>query len=669
MSEAGSQPTVVVGKDLRGALPAGSRLRGYEILAVLGHGGFGVTYRARDTTLGRDVAIKEYLPTAVAIREDGTTVLPRSTALADEFRWGRDRFLQEARTLARLDGAPAIVRVFDFLEANGTAYMVMALLEGELLEQRLRRDGCLSQPAIEGLLYPLLDGLAAVHATGFLHRDIKPDNIMLDAKSAPTLIDFGASRAPLAGGTGAMTAIFTPGYAAAEQFTSAKQGPWTDIYGLGATLYHAIVGRPPPSAFDRMVSDTYEPLARLRPAGFAPAFLAAIDAGLKLRAADRPQSIAEWRALLEQPAASGGPAAEMTAVPKRGPGLWLGLAAVVILALAGGGYYVARLQPSAPAAAVGGAETVAQDKSGQTAPANQRQQELAELAKLREEAAARDRADQEAALRRRFEEEARRKIEAEAAEKKRLEEEARQRADAEAAVRRKADAEAAARQKADAETAAKQKADAEAAARRKAAEDERKPGEAAEAALQLGKVDRQHIQVALVALGFGLSTLDGTLNSGAREKIANWQKARNQPVTGFLTGPQNQALLQEAAAAIAKFDDEQKKIEDEKKKAAAGATSVNPDIVPLENNRVIVLYLDRGKCEASQAYIVRVFANKLDLQFRRGWQTFEANNAGDFARSFTGPVSGSKLTVKGNLKSRLVSVENAVNGCLWKGSF
>ena len=242
----------------------------------------GVTYRARDTTLGRDVAIKEYLPTALAVREDGTTVLPRSTALADEFRWGRDRFLQEARTLAKLDGAPAIVRVFDFLEANGTAYMVMALLDGEPLEQRLRREGCLFQPAIERLLDSLLDGLEAVHAAGFLHRDIKPDNIMLDARSAPTLIDFGASRAPMAGGTAAMTAIFTPGYAAAEQFTSARQGPWTDIYGLCATLYHAIVGRhhaivgrPPPSAFDRMVNDAYEPLAKLRPAGFSPAFMPA----------------------------------------------------------------------------------------------------------------------------------------------------------------------------------------------------------------------------------------------------------------------------------------------------------------------------------------------------------------------------------------------------------
>ena len=303
MSEAGSQPTVAVGKDLRGALPAGARLRGYEILAVLGHGGFGVTYRARDTTLGRDVAIKEYLPTSVAVREDGTTVLPRSTALAEEFHWGRDRFLEEARILAKLGGARAIVRVFDFLEANGTAYMVMALLDGESLEQRLKRGGPLSQAAVESILHPLLDGLEAVHATGFLHRDIKPANIMLDARGAPTLIDFGASRAPMAGSTTAMTAIFTPGYAAAEQFTSAKQGPWTDIYGLCATLYHTIVGRPPPSAFDRMENDTYEPLAKLWPAGFSPAFLAAIDAGLKLRAADRLQSIAEWRTMLRRPSA------------------------------------------------------------------------------------------------------------------------------------------------------------------------------------------------------------------------------------------------------------------------------------------------------------------------------------------------------------------------------
>jgi len=630
VSETGSEPTVAVGKDLRGALPAGARLRGYEILAVLGHGGFGVTYRARDTTLGRDVAIKEYLPTAVAIREDGTTVLPRSTALADEFRWGRDRFLQEARTLAKLDGAPAIVRVFDFLEANGTAYMVMALLDGEPLEQRLRRDGCLSQPAIEGLLYPLLDGLAAVHAAGFLHRDIKPDNIMLDAKSAPTLIDFGASRAPMAGGTTAMTAIFTPGYAAAEQFTSAKQGPWTDIYGLCATLYHAIVGRPPPSAFDRMVNDAYEPLAKLRPAGFSPAFLAAIDAGLKLRATDRPQSIAQWRPMLGHPSTFGMSAAAAMPVPKRRLGSWMGLAAAAMLVLAAGGYYFVTSQPSAPG--VVGVSTVSVEKVAQ---------EQAELARLRAESATREKADQEAAAKRQVEEEVRRKIEAEAAEKKRLEEEA------------------------------KQKADAEAAAKRKAEEDERKALEADEAALQLGKGDRQHIQVALVALGYGVSLMNGTLDRDARDKIAAWQKARNEPATGFLTGSQYQALLQEAALAISKFDDEQKKFEEERKKAATGNVSVNPDIVPLEDNSRVVLYLARGQnCQATAEYVGRVFANRLDLQFRGGWQTFAADKAGNFARSFPSPWTGMyTLLVKGNVKTRLVSVENVSSHCLWKGSF
>jgi serine/threonine protein kinase len=640
VSETGSEPTVAVGKDLRGALPAGARLRGYEILAVLGHGGFGVTYQARDTTLGRDVAIKEYLPTAVAIREDGTTVLPRSTALADEFRWGRDRFLQEARTLAKLDGAPAIVRVFDFLEANGTAYMVMALLDGEPLEQRLRRDGCLSQPAIEGLLYPLLDGLEAVHAAGFLHRDIKPDNIMLDAKSAPTLIDFGASRAPMAGGTAAMTAIFTPGYAAAEQFTAAKQGPWTDIYGLCATLYHAIVGRPPPSAFDRMVNDTYELLAKLRPAGFSPALLAAIDAGLKLRAADRPQSIAEWRTMLGQSSTPDSPAAVVPPEPKRSLALWLGLAAVAVLVLVGGGYYFATSQPSAPMVAVAPAVGVAQEKAVQTVPDDQRQQEQAELARLRAEAAAREKAEQELAAKRQVEEEIRRKIEAETAVRKRLEEET------------------------------KQKADAEVATKRKAEEDERKALEAAEAALQLGKVDRQHVQVALVALGFGISTLGGTFDSGLRELIAAWQKARNQPATGFLTGPQYQALLQEAMPALSKFDDEQKRIEEEKKRTATGKAPLNPDIVPLEDNKRITLYLARGqKCGATVSYVARVFASKLDLQFRGGWQTFDADKVGDFAKSFLLAMSNHTLLVKGNLKTRLVSVENVGLHCLWKGSF
>src|SRR5215218_9166114 len=180
-----------------------------------------ITYRARDTTLGRDVAIKEYLPTLLALREGDTMVMPLSTALAEEFVWGRDRFLEEARTLATLGRAPAVARIYDFLEANGTAYIVMELAMGETLEHRIAQDGPLAPPAIERLLSPLLDGLEQVHDVGFLHRDIKPANIILDASGNPTLIDFGAARAALAGRTTAMTTIFTPGYAAGEQFTSA----------------------------------------------------------------------------------------------------------------------------------------------------------------------------------------------------------------------------------------------------------------------------------------------------------------------------------------------------------------------------------------------------------------------------------------------------------------
>ena len=122
--------------EMRGTLPAGTRLRNYELLSVLGHGGFGITYYAKDTTLGREVAVKEYLPTTLALRENGSTVVPRSTQFAEDFIWGRERFLEEARILATLEGAPAVVRVYDFLEANGTAYMIMGLARGDTLEQR-----------------------------------------------------------------------------------------------------------------------------------------------------------------------------------------------------------------------------------------------------------------------------------------------------------------------------------------------------------------------------------------------------------------------------------------------------------------------------------------------------------------------------------------------------
>lgn len=284
-------------------LPAGTQLHGYEILSVLGQGGFGITYRARHATLGREVAIKEYLPHDLALRRGPVSVMPRSTSMAEDFKWIRDRFLEEARTLVRLEDVPGIVRVLDLFEANGTAYSVMALVRGETLERRLEKKGPLSPATVDHMLWPLLDGLEQVHAVGFVHRDIKPANIILDAADRPTLIDFGAARMAMANRS-TMTAMYTPSFAAPEQFASAKQGPWTDIYGLAATLYASIAGEKPPSAMDRSLDDAYEPLARRALAGFPPALLAGIDAGMKLRPAERPQSIAAWRTILQQRPAS-----------------------------------------------------------------------------------------------------------------------------------------------------------------------------------------------------------------------------------------------------------------------------------------------------------------------------------------------------------------------------
>src|SRR3954468_8513346 len=267
MSDQGTERGDAAPIELRGVLPAGTSLRGYELKSILGQGAFGITYRARDLNLDREVAIKEYLPTSLALREGRTTVLPRSPDHAEQFAWGRERFLEEARTLARLDRTPAIVRVHDFLEDNGTAYMVMALIEGETLAKRLAREQRLTAEAIERILFPLLDGLEEVHGIGFLHRDIKPANIMGDARGRAILIDFGAARHAMARRATTMTTIFTPGYAAAEQYTSAELGPWTDIYGISATLYHAITGKIPPSAIERIMKDTYQPLSELKPEG------------------------------------------------------------------------------------------------------------------------------------------------------------------------------------------------------------------------------------------------------------------------------------------------------------------------------------------------------------------------------------------------------------------
>ena len=609
--------------ELRGTLPAGTRLRNYELISVLGHGGFGITYYARDTTLGREVAVKEYLPTSLALRENGTTVVPRSTQLAEDFIWGRERFLEEARILATLEGVPSIVRVYDFLEANGTAYMVMGLARGETLDQRLKRDKQLPPAVVERMIERLLGGLEEVHKAGFLHRDVKPANIILDAKDNPTLIDFGASRAAMADRTAAMTAIFTPRYAAAEQLTSDKQGPWTDIYSVSATLYHSIRGHAPPSSLERALNDTYEPLAGLSLAGFSSGTLQGIDAGLALRAKDRPQSIAVWRDVFSSTDASDGdatvvarrakpsPAPKTPAPPQKTPGpapkttapptppsaprepsrlavaagsartslasalgvaiarnnrvkLYAGVMAA-ILVLAAGGYLVFSTKP-APSPAQAEQQRVEEQAAKQKAETEARQKAAAEAqqkaaAEAQQKAAAEAQQKAAAEAQQKAAAEAQQKAAAEAQQKAAAE--AQQKAAAEAAAQKAAEAKAAAEAQQKAAAEAQQKAAADAAAQ--------KAAEAAETALRLSTADRQHIQVALTSLGFDTHGADGVFGPRSREMITDWQRARNQPATGFLIAAQQQALLSEAAPALAKYDDDQKKAEEARRKEEAAA--------------------------------------------------------------------------------------------------
>jgi serine/threonine protein kinase len=282
----------------RNALQPQSELHEYRIEQVLGAGGFGTTYLARDTHLEKQVALKEYFPSELAMRAAEGTVQPATSQRDADYRWGLDRFLQEARTLAKFNH-PNIVRVLRYFEAHGTAYMVMDYERGEPLKNLMVLNTRLPEAELRRLAAPLLDGLRVVHAAGFLHRDIKPDNIFVRTDGTPVLIDFGSARNALGGETRALTAILTPGYAPLEQYSpDGRQGPWTDLYAFGGVLYRAVTGAHPPDAVARMRGDSLtEGFAKAAGAYSAP-FLRAIRWALELDEKKRPQSVDAWRAAL-----------------------------------------------------------------------------------------------------------------------------------------------------------------------------------------------------------------------------------------------------------------------------------------------------------------------------------------------------------------------------------
>jgi formylglycine-generating enzyme required for sulfatase activity len=294
-------PPMILTKS-RNVLPTGYQLREYRILSVLGHGGFGITYLAQDTKLNLRVAIKEYFPSDLAVREEGYSVQPKFQKYNKNLVWGLKGFLKEGQALATFQH-PSIVRVLRYFEAHHTAYIVMEYEQGQSLSNALKNGSTFTESEIMTILPPLLSGLQAVHEKGFLHRDIKPGNIYLrDKDKTPVLLDFGAARYALGNLSRSITALVTPGYTPFEQYqTKGFLGPWTDIYALGAVLYRAISGQKPVEAPARInvvklndEKDPLEPITKIGRRKYSKRLLEGIDWALQISEKDRPQNVKEW---------------------------------------------------------------------------------------------------------------------------------------------------------------------------------------------------------------------------------------------------------------------------------------------------------------------------------------------------------------------------------------
>jgi formylglycine-generating enzyme required for sulfatase activity/predicted Ser/Thr protein kinase len=287
------------------ALPAGTRIEEFVIERVLGSGGFGITYLARDAALGRKVVIKENLPAQFAFRDPSTlTVAPRHTHGEDmeNFRWSLENFSKEAAMLASLDH-PGIVRVHRSFQALGTAYFVMPFVEGvafdALIESRRTKGQPFSEAELRGLLEHTLTALDHLHDRGIYHRDIKPANILITNDGVPVLIDFGSARQRLS--ERSMTVVESAGYTPFEQLQSrGNVGPWSDLYALGGTLVKALTFESMPKAADRVFDDPFVPLAGRADlqAAYGNGLLASVDKALAVQSQNRHQHAGEWVAAL-----------------------------------------------------------------------------------------------------------------------------------------------------------------------------------------------------------------------------------------------------------------------------------------------------------------------------------------------------------------------------------
>lgn len=339
------------------ALPRGHQLADYEIESVLGVGGFGITYLARDSQLGAKVAIKEYLPQDISGRVSATQVYPNPDTpnAIQDYQWGLKEFLKEARHLVRFKH-DNIVRVLRYMEANGTAYMVMEYEEGESLSQQLKNTAGrrLEEKELLRVFLPILNGLGAVHSDKILHLDIKPDNIYLRNDHTPMLIDFGSARQAITGPDHSQRITLTHGFAPIEQYPDkGEPGSWTDIYAMGASMYYCICGKRPEISINRYQTvlkhnaDPLLPATKVGDGRYPKYLLECIDWALQIYAKDRPQTA---RALQNALMGKGAPKSKQPkiVIPRMGRrdtqhrenrvGRWLVL--ITIVGLLGGGYYL-----------------------------------------------------------------------------------------------------------------------------------------------------------------------------------------------------------------------------------------------------------------------------------------------------------------------------------------
>lgn len=276
------------------ALPVGTKLAEYVIRSTIGEGGFGIVYLAHDLLLEREVAIKEYLPGSLAIREGGLRVDVRQPDKREVFMKGLRRFVNEAHLLAKFRH-PALLSVLRYMEANGTAYMVMPFYRGKTLRQKVR-DGFRASRTEDlfSILLPVLEGLSQLHSVGCYHLDISSDNIMILDNGAPVLLDFGAARHTELSGGDSTTIILKPGFAPVEQYGSDDNemvlGPWTDIYAISAVAYLLVSGIMPPVSVARVIKDTLKPAVSYVSPDLPAGLLSVIDEGLAVRPSGRAQT-------------------------------------------------------------------------------------------------------------------------------------------------------------------------------------------------------------------------------------------------------------------------------------------------------------------------------------------------------------------------------------------